>query len=513
MRAPTRAHAHPGFRIGHAVGHLVDQMLQRMAAADAEKAAPVGVRIDIEHGLGLQLFRVCLGPFGGTEQARLLAIPAGVDQGAPRPPALLEQAADGLGLGHQGYVAGQWVPRAEDPAVVVIAADDPLVRRAGALDLRDHVVDRLSAPVRQHSQVRLGLARSDVVGQRQGAAPGGGRHRSAQRLQQRRGVGPGNRQHRDLQQRFRVLDRQPLGTGGGTDAGRERVARILLHVGHRAALHAFGGAPAAVGPGVALGVAVLVRVGIDQAADRAVLLRQLRLQPAPAAAVAGDHDLAAHVDAATRQFLVVVRHAVVGVDQRRGDIAVATVDVVWRQRTGQCRRGIAGDRRLVQGGGERLRPEQFQRHLLRRRIQHLEGLDVRIPAPGAELLQHELGIRLVVRRAHLVRRRRHPLQPVAQLGRVELGVEASFQVELGGGMRAGEAEQAGLRWGGGFRPDGGEGRKRTRRGKQYAHSVMSHGVSSPDRRRVAPRRREPAWPRARQWLPGAGSAVAAGCGP
>ena len=488
-------------------------MLQRMAAAGAEKAAAVGIRVDVKHGLGLQLLRVRLGPFGGTEQARFLAVPAGVDQGALRPPTLLEQAADGLGLGHQGHVAGQRVPCAEHPAVVVVAADDPLVRRAGALDLRDHVVDRLAVPVRQHGQVRLGRARSHVIGQRQCAAPSRGRHRAAQRLQQRRGVGPGDRQHRNLQQGLRVLDRQPLGARRGADAGGQWIAGILLHVGDRAALHAFRRAPAAFGISVALGVAVIVRVGIDQAADRAMLLRQFRLEPAPAAAVAGDHDLAAHVDAAAGQLLVVVRHAVVGVDQWCGDIAVAAVDVVWRQRAGQRRSGIAGDRRLVQGRGERLRPEQFQRDFLRRRIQHLERLDVRIPAPGAELLQHELGIRLVVRRADLVRRRCHLLQPVAQFGRIELGVEASFQVELGGGVRRREAEQAGLRWGGWLRPDGGEGCKRTRRGKQYAHSVVGHGISSPGRRRVAPRRREPAWTRARQWLPGAGRAVAAGCGP
>jgi hypothetical protein len=42
-------------------------------------------------------------------------------------PAGLDQFADRLGLGQQRDVASQRIPRAEDPAVVVVAAQNPLI--------------------------------------------------------------------------------------------------------------------------------------------------------------------------------------------------------------------------------------------------------------------------------------------------------------------------------------------------------------------------------------------------
>ena len=86
----------------------------------------------------------------------------------------------------------------------------------------------------------------------------------------------------------------------------------------------------------------------------------LRLEAAPAAAVAGDDDLALDVDAALLERLIVVRHAVIDVDQRRGDVAVALIGDVGRQRV----RGVAyevgspGDRRLLpaERGRARARP-------------------------------------------------------------------------------------------------------------------------------------------------------------
>ena len=82
---------------------------------------------------------------------------------------------------------------------------------------------------------------------------------------------------------------------------------------------------------VALEVAVVARVGVDEAADGAVLGRDLGLDAAPGAAVAGDHDLALHVHPVAGQVLVVVGHAVVDVHQ--GGFHVA-VDGVARCRSG-----------------------------------------------------------------------------------------------------------------------------------------------------------------------------------
>ena len=65
------------------------------------------------------------------------------------------------------------------------------------------------------------------------------------------------------------------------DPGRQRIARIV-GVHHAAALHALARPPAAGGIIVAFVVAVAFGIGIDDAADGAVLARNFRLDAAPA---------------------------------------------------------------------------------------------------------------------------------------------------------------------------------------------------------------------------------------
>ena len=116
---------------------------------------------------------------------------------------------------------------------------------------------------------------------------------------------------------------------------------------HAAALHAIRRTPGALGENVALGVAIVARIGIDQAADRAVLGGDLGLDAAPGDAVARDHDGALNGDAQAVQFLVVSGNAVVDVDERRGDVTVDRVGVVGRELLGLLvRRGVVRKRRL-----------------------------------------------------------------------------------------------------------------------------------------------------------------------
>ncbi len=88
-------------------------------------------------------------------------------------------------------------------------------------------------------------------------------------------------------------------------SGREWIARVKDHVEYTAALHAVGGAVCASGVDIALIVAVIAGIGVNQAADGAVLLRDLGLDAAPTAAVACDDDLAFDVDAL---FLIACRN-------------------------------------------------------------------------------------------------------------------------------------------------------------------------------------------------------------
>ena len=69
-------------------------------------------------------------------------------------------------------------------------------------------------------------------------------------------------------------------------------------------------------------IAILMRIGVDDAPDRPMLGGDFRFDAAPRSAIPRDDDRAFHADAEAIEFLVILRHAMVHVDQRRGDIAV-----------------------------------------------------------------------------------------------------------------------------------------------------------------------------------------------
>ena len=101
-------------------------------AADAIAAELVGMR-----------FR----PFGGAEQSGLLSVPKAENDGALRLPTLLQESAETARLFHQRTRAGERIFGAIDPGVVVVAADDPLVRGDRSWNAHDHVVGDHSGAV------------------------------------------------------------------------------------------------------------------------------------------------------------------------------------------------------------------------------------------------------------------------------------------------------------------------------------------------------------------------------
>ncbi len=254
-----------------------------------------------------------------------------------------------------------------------------------------------------------------MIGKRQAAAKAGRRDPSAQGGEQRLCGRVGNRQHRNFQDGPGILERKPLGPGHRAHARSQRIAAVQGQILNRAALHGIGRPIAALRIGVALAVAVVARIGVNQAAHGAMFVGQLRLQPAPAAAIARQHDAPLDAHALTFEFLVVVRHAVICVDQFRGYIAIGAVHVVGRQFILGLRGcAVAFDGRLGQSRLEMGRRDEFHGHFARRRIQHRKFLDGRIPAPLAKLRELKFGIRLVVRGAHMIRLRRHLLHPSAR---------------------------------------------------------------------------------------------------
>ena len=135
-------------------------------------------------------------------------------------------------------------------------------------------------------------ARAKTVGDGKRSTPrrrcNGSTHGGKQRLR----IALRNRQHRNLGDRGRIFDGQALCVSGGADARRERIAGVKRHVRDAAALYALLGAIRALREDAAFGVAIVVRIGIDQAADRAVLGRDLGLDAAPRASIASDDDRA-----------------------------------------------------------------------------------------------------------------------------------------------------------------------------------------------------------------------------
>src|SRR5208282_3396500 len=88
-----------------------------------------------------------LSPFGRAQEHRLLRVPTGISDRALGPPTLLCESAESLGLGKQRDLSRQRVGGAEHPAVMMIAADDPLIRPGRASHKSDDVVDLAEPPV------------------------------------------------------------------------------------------------------------------------------------------------------------------------------------------------------------------------------------------------------------------------------------------------------------------------------------------------------------------------------
>ncbi len=411
-----------------------------MRAPHREKAAAVAVGVDVHRRMLAQFRRMGLGPFGRAQQAGLLTVPRGVDDRPPRLPPLAEQGAHRPRLLHERDLPRDRVLRAVHPGVVVIAAHDPLIRRFGPLDRGDHVVDRLGIPVELRPEVHPRRSGSDVVGERQRPAPLPWRHRAAERSQQRLRIGVGDRQHGDPGERGSVGERQARRAGSGPRAGRQRIARVGGHVGHAAALHPV---PRPERPGrkhLAGVVAVVLRIGIYETPDRTMLRGDLRLDPAPGASVAGDHDRAAHRDPPPVEFIVVRRHPTVHVDQRRGDVAIHRIGVVGRQLllplTGG---GIRRERRLLQPGDELHRGDQLDHPLLRGRKEHIEPFDPRIQPPRLEPGQDPFGILPVVRGTDVVRPRREAPHRLAEGVGIGDRAETGLPLPLGPRRIGGES--------------------------------------------------------------------------
>ena len=99
------------------------------------------------------------------------------------------------------------------------------------------------------------------------------------------------------------------------------VARKLEHVADRTALHPGIGTPGALRIFISVPPAVVCRVGVDEYARRAVLLRHKCFHPAKVLPIAHQHDLAANIYFHLFEFLKIIRRSVVRIHHLALDIS------------------------------------------------------------------------------------------------------------------------------------------------------------------------------------------------
>ena len=180
----------------------------------------------------------------------------------------------------------------------MIARDHALLRQLGAGNFSDDVPDAAIAVILFQVHLDARRAWTYVISERQSALPGARRIRPSQILQDGLGIGVGNRHRRNFGKRRRAFRRGAFRIrqiGRGSYARRGGVAGKHENVIDGAALHAAIGTPGAVGVFIALEVAVIHGVGINQHPGGAVLLRHKTFYAAIILAIAHQHDLAAHV--------------------------------------------------------------------------------------------------------------------------------------------------------------------------------------------------------------------------
>ena len=292
-----------------------------------------------------------------------------------------------------------------------------------------------------HLQLHVDPRRTgtDVVRRRQRSPPGFRRDRALQPLQQLDAVAIRHRLNRNRREGFDLVDGNPLDTALRRTARRGRIAGIARHVHHAAALNHAPAAERTFGIHVALGVAVLVWIRVDDAGDGAVLGRHLRLDPAPAAAIAREHDLPFHVDAELLERLVVGRHAKVHVDNFAGDIAGWRIGVVRGKNSRLVGPLVAANLLFL----------DIELHLIRR-----DDVDAALPGPGQqhavfvffrldaerlELRDDVIGELDLVRRPGVMRLRGHDVEIGLRRLRGRRRLQFPLALELSGARRHGEA--------------------------------------------------------------------------
>ncbi len=294
--------------------------------------------------------------------------------------------------------------------------------------------------------VQLCRAGADVVGDGERALPVRRCDRSAEVFEDRLRIAPGHRHGRNPRHRTRLVHWNSLRPVKRRPARRQRVAGDDEVVGDGAALDVTRRAPRTLREDVALAVAVIHRVGVDdQRRDAAPLgLPGLETTIAVGVRVADDGDLAAGVDALCDQSVVVLGVAAVGVDDVRGDVAGARHAEIGEVRADSVRVlvhrvAVLGERR---GPLDRL--DHRHRDLFRPRHEHIVAVHLNtLEARAGKLVAHVRGELEVPGGGRRVGLRGQEAEVAGGAVRVEQVNQLCFEAALGGARRRGEPGNAG----------------------------------------------------------------------
>ena len=346
---------------------------------------------------------------------------------------------------HQRRGSARRIDAPVDPRVAMIADDDHVVRPLAAADHARDGPDRPDAIVGADSQARNRRSGPGTIGERQRTAPGWRHFRTVQRLENDARVLVRQGRADDPRERHGVRRRDPAGVRQRRPSGRQRVAGHEEVVHDAAALDVALGPPRTLRVHLAFHVPVVRGIGIDQDSCGAALLSGQRLESTVAVGhrVAHQRDLAAHVNPARREPVVLGRVAAAGVDDRRGDVARGRVGVV--RKTGfldaDLRVRITRNRVLAHRRAPCFRRRQLHGHFFGPRQEHFVGgdrdlVESEVPKAVARPLG-QLAIAIGAREVRLCREETMRVENPRCRGQLQ---KIPFQREVRGGASLEESE-------------------------------------------------------------------------
>ena len=172
LRTPAIVNGSGAIVMRHITRYLHQEVAQRRRAAAVEAAPHRQVSVDVDNRLLAQLRLHRLGVLSGSDQAELLRIPEGKDDGPLGLPAGSDQRREATrDLEHRAE-PGAGIHSAKAPRIVMRAEDDPTIG-VTAGDPADDVADRAAARVHLHIETHRHRARAQPIRERQSALEAG----------------------------------------------------------------------------------------------------------------------------------------------------------------------------------------------------------------------------------------------------------------------------------------------------------------------------------------------------